>query len=363
MTLSAATARRAVTMICALALTGGMPAAAQAKVDITGFVAKPIPANGSCTTTTTAPTESQAGANKDFCVAMAFNGFGDGLGGGDDARDLRMSLPAGQVGGATATPTCSISRFNSTNGCPSSTQVGEASGRIETLITLPENIIRGQIFNLAPRGSEAARLGIQLELAGISVQRVEAVATLRSEGGLDALSVGLPRTVIGLPIEIRRFNLKLWGAKTDHPTLATSFLVNPTDCSKPAASQVAIRSFQGVEATASASYQPTGCDKLPFTPSMVIAGDHAADGPGVLTAGMTFPKHRVGARVCRVRRRAVRADLHRAVAVPGRVADRHREVQLAAHRRTARRRRVSGRAAAGGVTHPAVHLRPERPGG
>lgn len=306
MGLTAARARRA-GLICAVALLGGMPAAtAHAKVDITGFVAKPIPATASCSTTTTAPTESQAGANKDFCVAMALNGGGDAFGGGDDARELRMSLPPGQVGGATATPTCSISRFNSLNGCPSSAQVGEASGRIEAVVTLPENIIRGQIYNLTPRGSEAARLGIQLELAGIAaVQRVEAVVMLRADGGLDALSVGLPRTFIGLPIEIRRFNLKLWGAKTDHPTLGTPFVVNPTDCSKPATSQVFVRSYQGVDTSNSAGYQPTGCDKLEFTPGMILEGDHAADAPGEITSGITFPAQTGPLAQARVRTAAV----------------------------------------------------------
>lgn len=297
MNLCLGAAQRAVRLICACALISGIMAApAVAKVDVTGFVAKPIAANASCSTTTTAATESQAGANKDFCVAMAFSGGGDAFGGGDDVRDLKMSLPPGQVGGATATPTCSVSRFHSFNGCPSSAQVGEASGRIEAVLTLPENIITGKIFNLTPRGSEAARLGIQLELAGLAaVQKVEAVIVLRGDGGLDALSTGLPRTFLGLPIEIRRFNLKLWGPKADHPTLDKPFVVNPTDCSQPATTRVFIRSAQGVDASGSSSYQPTGCDKLAFTPSMILEGDHAADGPGTITAGMTFPEQAPGA--------------------------------------------------------------------
>ncbi|MBJ7331203.1 MAG: hypothetical protein JHC95_15005 [Solirubrobacteraceae bacterium] len=284
-------ARSAVTMVCALALTAGVSAtSAQAKVDVTGFVAKPIAANASCSTTTSAATESQAGANKDFCVAMAFNGGGDGFGGGDDVRDLRMSLPPGQIGGATATPTCSAQRFQSTSGCPASSQVGEASGRIEAVLTLPENIITGKIFNLTPRTTEAARLGVQLELAGLAaVQKVEAVVLLRGDGGLDAVSVGLPRTFIGLPIEIRRFNLKLWGSNTDHPSMAKPFVVNPTDCSKPATSRVIVDSAQGVRASASSTYQPTGCDKLQFTPQFVMEGERKADSPGELTMGMTFP--------------------------------------------------------------------------
>lgn len=297
MNLCTGAALRVVGLICACALISGILAApAAAKVDVTGFVAKPIAANATCSTTTTAATESQAGANKDFCVAMAFSGGGDAFGGGDDVRDLTMSLPPGQVGGATATPTCSVSRFHSTAGCPSSAQVGQASGRIEAVVTLPENIITGKIFNLTPRGTEAARLGVQLELAGLAaVQKVEAVIVLRGDGGLDALSTGLPRTFLGLPIEIRRFNLKLWGSKADHPTLDKPFVVNPTDCSKPATSQVKVRSAQGVDGTGSYSYQPTGCDKLAFTPSMLLEGDHQADGPGVITAGMTFPEQAPGA--------------------------------------------------------------------
>lgn len=297
MNLCVAAARRAAWMVCALVLAGGVLAApAAAKVDITGLIAKPIPAGSSCSTTTATETRSQAGAHEDFCIAMAFNGHGSaelgnipGL--GDDVRDLRMSMPTGQVGGATATPTCSAAKFQSTGGCPSSAQVGEASARIEGIVPLTESLLKGQIFNLAPRGAEAARLGIQLELAGIAaVQKVEAVITLRGgDGGLDAVSVGQPRDFLGIPIELRRFNLKLWGSKTEHPSLLRSFVVNPTDCSRPATTTVHITSYAGVDETASASYQPTGCDRLSFTPSMILEGDRQADAPASVTAGLTFP--------------------------------------------------------------------------
>ena len=36
--------------------------------------------------------------------------------------------------------------------------------------------------------------------------------------------------LFGLPIEIRRLNLRLWGSPGDHPTLRSPFMTTPTTC-------------------------------------------------------------------------------------------------------------------------------------
>ncbi|UUY04163.1 hypothetical protein LRS13_01140 [Svornostia abyssi] len=268
----------------------GSAGSAQAAVDITALVAKPIAPTASCSTTTTAATQSQAGAHEDFCVALGMNGGGDGFGGGDDLKDLKLSLPGGQVGNATATPLCTVSRFRSVNGCASSSQVGQVTAGVESVIPLNENLIGGGIYNLEPRGTEAARLGLVLEFADLlAVTHIEVEIRLRpTDGGLDSLAFDNPRTVIGLPIEVKRLNLRLWGSKTGRG-MAKSFMANPTDCSKPATTTVSITSYQGGSATRTAGYTPTGCDAVPFEPGMILEGDRTSDAPGVISTGVSMP--------------------------------------------------------------------------
>ena len=278
------------TCVVAVAAVLGSAGSAQAKVDVTALVAKPIAKNATCSPTTTAATQSQAGAHEDLCVALGLNGGGDAFGGGDDLKDLKLSLPGGQVGNATATPLCSVSRFRSLNGCASTSQVGQVTAGVESVIPLNENLIGGGIYNLEPRGTEAARLGLVLEFADLlAVTHIEVEIRLRpTDGGLDSLAFDNPRTVIGLPIEVKRLNLRLWGSKTGR-SMAKSFMANPTDCSKPATTTVSITSYQGGAATRTAAYTPTGCDALPFEPGMILDGDRTSDAPATISTGVSLP--------------------------------------------------------------------------
>lgn len=277
-------------MAAIAALSGA--ASAQANVEITQLVAKPIDPGATCSPTTGATALTQAGAHEDFCVALGLNGGGDGFGGGDDLKDLKLSLPTGQVGNATATPLCSTSRFQSLNGCAATSQVGRVTAGVESIIPLNEALIGGGIYNLEPRGTEAARLGLVLEFGDLlAVSKIEVEVRLRTDdGGLDSLAFDNPRAVIGLPIEVKRLNLRLWGSKTvGSRQMQKSFMANPTDCSKPATTKVAITSYQGGSATKSASYTPTGCDQVPFEPGMILEGDRTADAPGTISTGVSMP--------------------------------------------------------------------------
>lgn len=275
----------------------GGAGAAHAKVDITALVAKPIAPGASCSPTTTAAAQTQAGAHEDFCLALGLNGYGDpelgnlpGL--GDDVRNLKIALPTGQVGNATATPTCTPTQFGRDSGCPESTRVGDVSAFIEAAANLNESVIGGGVYNLAPRGTEAARLGLVLEFAGLfAAQKIEVEIRLRAtDGGLDSLAFEQPRSFLGIPIELRRLSLRLWGSKTvSGRRMEKSFMANPTDCTRPATTRVEISAYSGATDARTASYTPTGCEQVPFEPAMILEGDRASDAPGVISTGVAMP--------------------------------------------------------------------------
>ncbi len=240
----------------------------------------------------------QAGARADFCLALRLDGgrgeVGDIAGFGDDARALTISLPPGQIGNPGAADLCSPSRFRSASGCPGNAKVGEVTARADAVgITLGERLLSGSVYLVAPSGTEAVQLGVTLGVTGTppsaSLVKILAQVRLRSaDGGLNASIDDLPRSLFGLPIEIRRLNLRLWGSPGDHPTLRSPFMTTPTSCA-PAVTRVSVTSYAGDQTAGETSFVPTGCDAVPFTPELIADGERAADAPVEFTAGVRMP--------------------------------------------------------------------------
>lgn len=284
---------------CAVFVLGLVPAASAA-VRIEKMIAKPITAKSSCSTNSTPTVDAQSGKYTDFCLALALNGGGDPeLGGipglGDDAKNMKISLASGQIGSPRAATMCTVSRFRSTNGCSNASQVGQVSAAVEGLVPLNESLLQGKVFNLEPAGTEAARLGLQIEvvlpgLPGVPAIKLESAIRLRADdGGLDATVENAPREFLGIPIEMRRLGLRLWGSTKDHPSLKEGFTSNPTDCSKPAVGRVRIESYRGQVTTASDSYTPTDCGTLEYSMTSDILTNREADAPTFATAEIRVP--------------------------------------------------------------------------
>ncbi|MBJ7522392.1 MAG: hypothetical protein JHC84_21995, partial [Solirubrobacteraceae bacterium] len=192
-----------------------LPQSASAKVSFTSVVAKPIAPTSKCTTLEDVPALTQAGSRTDFCVAMATNGgpdpqLGDLPGLGDDMKNLTLALPLGTGASVKATPLCSRATFLSSKGCPSASQVGELSLAVDILGAgrIDERLLQGKVFNLEPQGTEGARLGLAvdvvvgpLNLSGVI--HLETEARLRpSDNGLESVTVGNPRDLEGIPLEL-----------------------------------------------------------------------------------------------------------------------------------------------------------------
>jgi hypothetical protein len=213
-----------------------------------------------------APASTQAGANSDFTVHFDVD---------ESARDIKgfvIHLPAGEVGAATATPLCTQAQF-AAKACPANTQVGTTT-TTATLLGVPVPLtIPGVLYNLQPTGSEPARLGIRLTPSVGGEVLLQSVITVRaSDGGLDSSVDGLPNTAGGIPIDVTAIDITLFG-RAGNPS--KGFMSSPTSCG-PATTRIDAFAYDGAQGSSSASFTPTGCNRLPFAPKLSAVLDGAA---------------------------------------------------------------------------------------
>lgn len=188
-------------------------------------------------------------------------------------RSVRFSLPPGLLGrvaGVTLCPEASAASGN----CPADTQAGVVTASVGTgpqPVTLSGPVYMGGPYKgglLSLIAALPAKVG-PLDL-GTTVLR-SAISLRPSDGGLDVSSDDLPRLVQGIPVDVRTLTVDLNKPGT---------LLNPTDCS-PLSITSTLTSALGNTATASAPFQATGCDRLPFAPKITsVAGGKGNTGKG-----------------------------------------------------------------------------------
>ncbi|HET6507303.1 MAG TPA: hypothetical protein VFG42_10990 [Baekduia sp.] len=277
---------------CALiaGLTMGTAGAGAAEVPITSLVAQPIAADGTCSPTSPSAADAPAGAHRDFCVAFALNTAGD------DVKRVTIGLPGGVVGDPTATPTCTQSDFTAGR-CDGSTQVGTVSSSATVVPPIPIPItltITGEVYNLQTDPGEPARLGIALDQGlGGSLSPVRLMSPIRvrvADAGLDSVTDGIPDSALGGDLHVNDMALTLWGTKVHHSTMAKPFMTLPTRCDADAVSTISVTSYGGQTTSKTAAFRPTGCDQVPFTPSLEVGPPTTpADSPGEAWAKLIIP--------------------------------------------------------------------------
>jgi hypothetical protein len=237
------------TLVCLLLVA----APARAAFDVTGFEVTPA--------------DSAAGAHADVTIATSFTPYAAG---GEQPRNVTIHLPPGLAGDPFATPRCSEADYRADT-CAAATRVGSVAAHVTAVAVVglpgaPQDVT-GDLYNLEPAGSEPARLGAVLRPLGGLLGKlfVPTVINARaSDGGLDSVVTDLPRSSAGLQIYTERMAFTLQG----RPAGGTGpFMRNPTSC-KPATSTVEASSYQqpAVVAAKSASFTPTDCGALEFSP-------------------------------------------------------------------------------------------------
>jgi hypothetical protein len=228
----------------------GVPATAGATVSITDAKIQP---------STTA-----AGGHPNLTVDLSF----DESPTTDDLKDLTVVLPQGLVGNPKAADRCSEANFQA-DACPASTKVGTTTvTAIATILLVDtEQSSDGDVYSLTPQGSEPARLGVVVRpsFPGASKSFLESAVTIGADTnyGSRTTFTDLPRMSGSVPIRITRQVLTLNGQAAHG-----AFLTNPTGCG-PATMSVTAASYDDPTHpdNATASFTPTACDALPYTPA------------------------------------------------------------------------------------------------
>lgn len=205
------------------------------------FFALSSPAHAALTVSTST---TQAGAPADVTINATF---------ATTPSSVVLNLPPGLVGNPNAAAKCSQATFEAL-GCLPNAQVGTATAL---------GFVPGAVYNLQPNPGEPARLGISI----LGLIKNQASVSLRPDGGLTstiaALSTGgLPLTSLGL-------------------TLDSDFMTLPTSCAP------ATVTLNGD----SASFTPTGCENVPFTPAVEAALETQQRGvPSGATVTLKLPE-------------------------------------------------------------------------
>jgi hypothetical protein len=223
-------------------------APAQASVTVSAFSAE--------------PTTTQAGGHPDLTLTTDFAASPDT----DDVRDVTVRLAPGLIGDPSGAGRCSQAQFEA-DACPADSKVGSTE---VTAVALLELTSSGDVYNLEPAGSEPARLGIMVRpVVIVPLEKLPLVAPVELRRGEDGYALettfrNLPTAVGALGIRITRIKLTLNGTTARGP-----FVRNPTSCG-PATSRVSVNSYAAPDEVSSltASFTPTGCEALPFSPRL-----------------------------------------------------------------------------------------------
>jgi hypothetical protein len=269
--------------------------------------------------------DARAGSHPfQLTATFALNQTGDPLRPPALPRDLRFELPPGFVGNPLAVPQCSEADFDAvqqgTNHCPEDTAIGVVTMTVDEPVTSGVQTIVAPLFDLVPESREPARFGV--EFLGAMVTLNTAVRTGSDYGltislsNITELANFLSGTITfwGVPGASSHNASRGWGCLTGGESCIPSterqpppFLTLPTSCASPFVATLQGDSWprkvdrEAEQATVSLPESEysltdglgrqvalTGCNQLPFAPSVEVAPDVQQ---ASTASGLTFDVH------------------------------------------------------------------------
>ena len=233
-------------------------------------------------------------------------------------KDLHFNLPVGLIGNPHAIPQCTTQEFDALIGraedaCPAETAIGVAI----VALRVGQGAFALPLFNLVPSAGEPARFGFSFlhvpVILDTSVRTGEDYGVTVSVNNI-AQTLGFAWSQVtfwGVPADPRHDSTRGWGclpnifgSKSEpcvipvRPRLIP-FLSLPTSCSGPAGMRSVVGADSWVEpgvfktdeySLVEGAGDPlglTGCNRLPFDPSLSVAPDsNAGSTPTGLTVGV-----------------------------------------------------------------------------
>ena len=327
------------------------------------------------------PTTTQAGAHPNFTTSIAFSGHGGGTSptAGDDVKDLMTHLPPGLLANPEAVPRCSNATFVTptpawiadfleqvASSCPPETIVGWGEFRVRAfphVSPAANHVAYGNVYNLEPLGSEVLRLGTvprQGDTGALGTTPAPPViisASLRAtDYGADALSLDAPTSAfpqasdsfpefgLGAAIDLLQARVTLCGSApvSPMPAVVDPFppqcqepagitqrpsVTNPTSCVEGTSIQDMYTHAGpfpgGTPLSAQSSFTPTGCESVPFAPTVEFSPDtKQAGAPSGYKLKIKYPDFDENAAIYESHLKRVELALPEGVALnPGASAD------------------------------------------
>ena len=243
-------------------------------------------------------------------------------------RDVQFKLPTGLVGNTKVIPQCSEQDFavegsSGGNLCPDDTVLGVAVVTIDEPTTLLLKSVAVPLFNLVPSRGEPARFGFDALHGQVAfdttVRNGSDYGVTASVSNITQLVNPVSAQVMfwGVPGDPRHDSSRGWdciagGVAGEHPcvlqnqTSPVPLLTLPTSCTLPFVTSVEGRAWPTRSNPEGLVLVPgeyslrddlgreiglTGCDQLPFAPSIHIVPDtSAASTPTGLTASVHIPQ-------------------------------------------------------------------------
>jgi hypothetical protein len=202
---------------------------------------------------------SQAGAFAPFTVDVTR----------DDRQNLLSKLsirqPAGMLGVLSSVPLCATADA-AAGSCPDSSRIGTAS--VKSGAGPQPFALSGPVYLTGPYGGAPFGLSIAIralagpfDLGTVVVRAAIHVDPVDSHLTIDADP--LPQVLQGIPLRLREVAVAI-----DR----NNFFFNPSTCA-PLAIHGTLTAVDGTVQEADAPFQATGCDRLPFTPSLSAVAD------------------------------------------------------------------------------------------
>jgi hypothetical protein len=264
----------AAVLTCVLA----SPAGASPAFSIGSFAAGPLNADGS-------PSTQAGGHPFELTTAFQLGTFFDTTVGAEmpdgAAKDTVVELPPGVIGDPAAVPQCNAAELpNPFEECPADTQVGYAE---VYLLFLSRADLRFPIYNMVPPAGEPAQFRFKVVA---SMVYIDFKVRSGSDYGVTAYVHG-----INAAAPLYGVTVHLWGVPSDpsheairggpSSALRKPFLRNPTSCTGPSTTTLDATSWEEPEHVVSATStapEMTGCEEVPFSPSIAVTPDSGQAG-------------------------------------------------------------------------------------
>jgi hypothetical protein len=220
------------------------------------------------------PSTTAAGGHPNFTTTFNFSYSAAS----DDVKSTTVKLPAGLTGNPNAATKCTTTQL-AADACPASSKIGTVTSVAQPdsplpLVTLPAVTANGDVYNVAPTGSEPARIGMVIRppataLFGKFSQSGPASVRVPGDYGLTVSFDNLPRSLpalsgtVPIGVQIKSISLTLNGIVG-----SKAFMTNPTSCGAATTTATATSYASATPSTKTSTFTPTDCAHVPFNPSI-----------------------------------------------------------------------------------------------